>query len=451
MDWTKCCVCQEDKKGDNLIDPSSINGPNASKDLLGMFAELIIEYKKKEVWPPDSQFDFVKLKMGNTGLLTDWLKANKAVYHGSCRTQFSSQKLTRLVNKESKKRKNPDQSPQHPIAKKKLRFQDTNTTHCESASKSDAKGLPCVFPFCNGPVLPDDPDRREVKTGTSDETGITKTLKNWAIIMDDSDLLSKIIITGGDLHAADVVYHRACYTKYFNKVKTQERKNSKTEKENVCASTQSIHHVIRHMAHSKETEGCFIFELDHMHSFYTQCLTDLDENESLPVMNKTRFKEKLLELAPHLESKTTSSRRVLFVYKHTIGDTLDAKKSESKESRYSEVISTVREYLLQPQPPFTGTFSEKCEENATTEQGLKFFKELLSGKAAAEEDSHCHRAALTLYQLAVLNCRARVSNSSNTRISHVKETPLSLHVTLKLHLHTQSKKLVPQIRIMHQL
>ena len=77
-------------------------------------------------------------------------------------------------------------------------------------------------------------------------------------------------------------------------VKAELRKTSKPEKENIFTSTRAIEHVIDHMVHLKKTDGCSIFELEHLYSFYTQCLTDLDENMNVSAMNKTRFKEKLL-------------------------------------------------------------------------------------------------------------------------------------------------------------
>ena len=112
------------------------------------------------------------------------------------------------------------------------------------------------------------------------------------------------------------------------------------------------------------------------------------------------------------------------------------------------MIKTIREYLLEPQSPFSGTFSETCEERAINKNGLNFFKKLLSGESTADANSHCHRAALTLYQLTVLNCKNKVSNKNNPRFNHEKETPLSIYIALKLHLHTRSKKLVNEF---HQL
>ena len=446
MDWKLCCVCQEGETPNNhLIDPSLTKALVSSKDLLKLFAEIINKYEKEDCWP--SGFDFIKLNMGNTGSLEEWLKVNKAVYHSFCRKKFRQQNLNKLVKKnKSRKRDNSQLNATNINPQKKLRSLDSSFSRPTYSKDDTEKSLPCVFSLiCNDPVLPDDPNRREVKTGISTDTGITKTLNSWALIMDDSDLLSKIIITDGDLHAADVVYHKGCYTRYHTIVRSQLRKNPKSNLEKTCLSTQAIYSVIRHMDHMKEKEGCFIFELDDIYSFYRKYLEELDECKNKSAMNRTRFKERLLELAPQLKSENTSSRRIIFFYKESVGDTfqnLDKNNSMTEDSKISDVIKIIREYLLEPQSPFSGTFSEKCEEKAVNEKGLNFFKELLVGKSTANDESHCHRAALTLYQLTALNCRAKVCNKSKTRIGHEKETPLSLYIALKLHLHTRSKKLV---------
>ena len=155
MDWKKCCACQTDKSNEGLIDPSSIKGPNICRDLLGIFAELIAKYRKKGFWPKNSKLDYSKLNTGNTGELVDWLKANKAKYHSSCRKEFSQYNLTRL---ESTKRKLPEQDTKEEHQREKRRLTD-NGSKCEAASKDDTKNtqrLPCVFPFCKKIVLPDD-------------------------------------------------------------------------------------------------------------------------------------------------------------------------------------------------------------------------------------------------------------------------------------------------------
>ena len=113
--------------------------------------------------------------------------------------------------------------------------------------------------------------------------------------MDDTDLLSKIIITGGDLHAADQVYHKSCHTKYHTQVRSQQRKKSKSDVSTDCLSTQAIHAVIRQMDRLQKSEGCFIFELEDIYSSYKEFLEDFNENKTKSPMNGTRFKEKLVD------------------------------------------------------------------------------------------------------------------------------------------------------------
>ena len=82
----------------------------------------------------------------------------------------------------------------------------------------------------------------------------------------------------------------------------------------------------------KKSEGCFIFELEDIYSSYKECLEDLNENKTESPMNRTRFKEKLLELTPHLQSENTSSRRVIFFYKENLADTLEKLDKDNSKS-----------------------------------------------------------------------------------------------------------------------
>ena len=108
--------------------------------------------------------------------------------------------------------------------------------------------------------------------------------------MNDSELLARIVISGGDLHTADAVYHKDCYTKYYTQVRSKKRIKATSENERVWLSTQAIHHGVSYIAHSNVKDSCSIFELEDMYIFYTQCLKSLIETNSESAMNRTRFK-----------------------------------------------------------------------------------------------------------------------------------------------------------------
>ena len=78
------------------------------------------------------------------------------------------------------------------------------------------------------------------------------------------------------------------------------------------------------MAQAKNDHGYTIFELDDMYALF--------KKEINVDIRKSRFKKKLLEKAPELTEISTSSQRVLLVYKDHIGDNINVNKSEENEN-----------------------------------------------------------------------------------------------------------------------
>ena len=94
------------------------------------------------------------------------------------------------------------------------------------------------------------------------------------------------MVIGHDLHAADVVYHKACYTKKHTDYRSSIRSEAK-QPESITPTTIAIKHVINHITQVHEESGYSVFELEAMYDTFTQELGASSDNG----INRTRFKE----------------------------------------------------------------------------------------------------------------------------------------------------------------
>ena len=417
-----CCLCQSGCASDALINPQNTGCVNqGTKDQLADFEKSVKKWTENECWP-NGIINHEYWSDGNSGSIKDWFIKNNAVYHKNCRIKFSSSKLELAKKSNAKKRKQEAETNISPV--KKTRALDGSFNSSFTAPKDDVEN-PCLF--CGTEVNLDDESKREASTDT-----ITATITKWATQLKDSELLAKLIVQGYDLHAGDAVYHKQCHTNMFTRYRASLRAELKPMV-TVDPIKQAFCTVIDHM---KENRDCSVFELDDMFSLFT--------NEVTTDMNRTRFKEKLLKEAPEFTEISTSSRRVLLFYKNKLGDTVhEITNDNSKQEIYAQVTKDLRKHLLQPQEPFSGTFSPECEDDAVDPVLVNFFKQLLQGKVLPDsKDTHCHRAALTLAQITALHCRSKPTMAATARHDKCKETPLAVYIALKLYQTTRSKKLI---------
>lgn len=90
-DWSKCCLCQADKKGEELKTPPihySCSSDNDGYKMLAMNVPLFHEINQLPII-----FDPKRLDEGDG--IEQTLRKNKAQYHQSCRLLFNNTKLER--------------------------------------------------------------------------------------------------------------------------------------------------------------------------------------------------------------------------------------------------------------------------------------------------------------------------------------------------------------------
>ena len=165
------------------------------------------------------------------------------------------------------------------------------------------------------------------------------------------------------------------------------------------------------------------------------------------VVHSTRLKEKILSYIPQLEAYN-EGRNVLFAASENVGKSLRRScqlGDESEAVLLSRAANIIRQDMLRKKcEPFSGSFTEDCQENSVPQSLLMLISMILYGTSIKDNASYLSQPALSLSQLITYNScvRRRQQPSSNTRHFEQRETPLPLFLGALVQTKTRSKDLV---------
>ena len=176
---------------------------------------------------------------------------------------------------------------------------------------------------------------------------------------------------GSDLHAADAVYHVACYVSmgnnYRSLVRKQNHSNSKANHEK--AKLKAIDAAVDCINQQRDACNRSIFELNELYNIFLKNITDSEghseeqtcSGSTLPGMscarenieelhddtdvfgvplakqsvkdkyNRTRFKEQLMSKLPKLVESVTKHRKVLLAFEEDIAESLHSTSMSEKD------------------------------------------------------------------------------------------------------------------------
>ena len=92
-DWTKCCLCQEDRDEELNSPPTRYAMKQDGYSMIGKNIPMFQSVNEMPI-----KFDPARLDEGSG--VEDTLRANKAKYHQSCRGLFSNTRLARAQKKQ---------------------------------------------------------------------------------------------------------------------------------------------------------------------------------------------------------------------------------------------------------------------------------------------------------------------------------------------------------------
>lgn len=270
-DWTKCCICQLDKKED-LKSPQ--NNPVKKQDGYVTLAINITRFQSLHQRPIN--IDPTRLDEGEG--IEETLSKNKALYHGSCRLLFSNSKVQRAE-------KRPTQA------------QDKATSNDDSRSKiprksREGKKDECFLCESEGGEL------RDAMTIKGN-----KRLNECAKTLNDGKLLAKL--SGRPVIAQELKYHPTCLVALYNRqrdflrAQEQEKAQEHWKEAYPIAFSELVTHISEIKASSDGTDPP-IFKLADLTTLYKQQLEQLGVES--PQVHATRLKEQLLCHIPELQA-----------------------------------------------------------------------------------------------------------------------------------------------------
>ena len=148
-------------------------------------------------------------------------------------------------------------------------------------------------------------------------------LKNMVSELQDTQLLARIV--GSDLMAMDATYHLTCLTHLRNRYCSHMRqlKKATTNTDDIMNEARTFVELAGHIEMSVNA-GTLIFKLSELHTLYLNRLEELNITKAI---NKTRFKEQLLERFSDAQAQH-DGRNIVIIFKDGMKDMIkDALKN----------------------------------------------------------------------------------------------------------------------------
>ncbi len=383
-DWNKCCLCQQDKKDEDLKSPPTRY--STEQDGYSMIASNLPLFQAINDLP--IILDPARLDEGDG--IEKTLKIHHAKYHQSCRGLFNNTKLERAKKRASTTLSNADERSRN---MPRTGIEDRHSTNecfvCEKESPTEL---------------------RQAMT-----MKLNKRLNKCAQNLNDGMLLAKL--SGGDVIAQELKYHPSCLTGLYNRERAYLTKVENEKKSQRSLETEvyplAFSELVTYMAETKaSSEGPSIFRLADMHSLYKQRLQQLGVES--PDVNSTRLKDKLLAELPELEAHK-KGRDVLLAFQEDVGSALSHASEYSEAIVLAKAAKILRRQMIDHKSTFDGTFHEGCVEEAIPSTLLQFVGMIEHGADIKSQLRFgASKTDLAMAQLLQYNCYARYKEGAAT-------------------------------------
>jgi hypothetical protein len=193
-DWSKCCLCQEDTKNEDLTSPPTHY--TAKYDGYCMIAAHIPLFQEINELPVT--LDPARLDEG--GGILETLRKKNAKYHLRCRIMYNNTKLERAKKRASTTRSCSDDRQRKLPIRRSIETEQSECFLCEEEAQAST---------------------RQAMTMQLDER-----LHKCAQALNDGKLLTKL--SGGDVVAHEMKYHPTCLAILYNRERAVTTKNEKS-------------------------------------------------------------------------------------------------------------------------------------------------------------------------------------------------------------------------------
>lgn len=413
-DWTKCCLCQIDKEED-LKSPPTRYETDRENDGYVMIARNIPLFHEIRQMP--IKLDPKRLDHGDG--IEETLRKNHAKYHQSCRISFSNSKLERARKRSATN--TCDDSHNIPTKSRRRSLEEKVCFLCEKeAPKSEFRH-----------AMTKDLDKR---------------LNECARNLNDVRLMARL--SGGDIIAQELKYHRSCLTALYNRERAHFA--SQSSQEALSTREQEAHPIVFsellvYIVESRiGADGPMVFRLADLVSLYNQRLIQL--GIEAPNVNSTRLKDKLLEEIPGLEAHK-KGRDILLAFKEDVGEALSQVMDYSEALIVVKAAKILRKHMVEHKMPFKGSFHDNCIEDSLPSLLVQFVCMIEHGADIKSQLRFgASKTDLAMAQLLQYNCYARYREGAKTvRHSKDRETPFPVFIGMSTYSKTRKRVLVEML------
>lgn len=444
IDWDKCIICRED-----TLEKLQCPADSKRKDNFAgyaSFADILPAFSDANLLPHG--FDMQCLDDGEGVLPT--LISRRAKWHKTCRLFYYQTQLDRAVSKrkhDAASASDVDCLPTDDNCIKRTMYRRSVST---DGRKSSLVYKESVCFLC------DDRECDDALHAVS-TLGLDNKVRDCAHVLGDAALLAKL--SDSDLVAQEAKYHTRCLLDLYGRREKHVRQMQHSESEESMSESESFHGIVfaQLVSYIEEMRSdnsvAPIFKLCDLAKMYSDRLSQLTtDNMVLKRVHSTRLKERLQEHFPKMRAQV-EGRDVLLVFESDIGPALvKACQHDSDQDAMclSRAAQIVRRYMFDVTKPFSGTFSDSCQQSSVPPKLLALVAMILEGPNITAQTQHQNiPAALSISQLLIYNCvqhnRNAESASGHIRRSTAQETPLPLYISLMLHATTRKRSLVDRL------
>ena len=408
LNWDRCVICQK-HTSEPLKCPLLSSGTSGDKtDAYTSFLSNVEQFRCLGALPTELCF--------GTDETAENFACHSVSWHKSCHLKYNN---TKLAKAKKKREHNPEAEEKRPIKRKAL-----NVQMCFFCEKGEEENV-----------------LHGVSTFDAD-----KNIRNMITELNDTHLMTKIV--GADLIAMEVKYHLTCLVKLKNSYRSLIRKAKQTAEntDEKMNESRAFVELTRYIEKSVDS-GTLLFKLSEIHSLYMGRLEELGIKK---LVNKTRFKDNLLERFPEAQEQCVG-RNIVIIFKEGLQNML---REVLKNRDFSEdavilakAAAIVRKDIFNHKCfKFTGCFPDECQKDSLPSSLKSLVSMILNGSNLKDQQKRDSQACLTIGQTIVYNTKKVISQTSvKTRHTLEREPPLPIYIGINMHARSRSKKIIKQL------
>ncbi|KAG7177908.1 hypothetical protein Hamer_G032046, partial [Homarus americanus] len=232
--------------------------------------------------------------------------------------------------------------------------------------------------------------------------GMDKHVRQAAELLEDTALLAQL--SEGDMMAREAKYHKRCLTFLYNSARAVSETEKRGTTYEIVVSSVVLAELVSYIEGTTDDKiSAPVFKLSDLVKLYTQRMKEHGIKLNQRV-HSTRLKERILAQFPNMQEHNMG-RDIILAFEDDKGDAL-AKACEYDHDNDAvhllRAAQIVRRDMFTEGQGFTGSFSDKCQENSVSTLLMTLVSMILEGPSI---DSPRQRSAasLTIAQLLKYN------------------------------------------------